>query len=157
MNCTAIGLRWSVGMVAVYVLSQFVIPNYAPRAEDVQSKTKESEEAKKEPCMQLFASLLVVCILLVCVFVSLCRSDQGVYRLAKDPQVWLITIMYLLATGLLSCLDPIFPIWFEKKFHVNATITGLAFVVATGAYAITNPLVIWLGPKVGRPACTIYF
>ena len=39
------------GLCGVYLLSQLVIPNYAPVATDVKSKTAESEQAQKEPCV----------------------------------------------------------------------------------------------------------
>ena len=41
-----------LGLVGVFGLSQLFIKNYAPRADDVKAKTKESEEAQKEPCAE---------------------------------------------------------------------------------------------------------
>lgn len=68
------------------------------------------------------------------------EEKTNILVLLRNRKVLLISAIIFVANGILSLLEPIFPIFLEKSFNASITSIGLLFGIATLAHGITAPV-----------------
>ena len=79
------------------------------------------------------------------------------FRLLRDPAILFINLSILLCVGLISALDPIFPLYMASQFGLSSTGIGLMFLPSTITYCLATPVFGRLSSRIGRPARATFF